>query len=291
MLLSAAEINLELKAISRKYPDITKLIFEGYSEGCCPIYSIRIGKGTGTLICTGGVHGRESINPSVLVKMTKEYCADYTKWMQGDKDGRGGGKAHSWDCPELLNQYQLLVLPLLNPDGYTMAVYEPTWKYNARGVDLNRNFPCRSYRKQNPQDRPLSEAESRILAGVFKREASIGYLDFHSRGREIYWYRSAMDIIYNQKAKKIAHSLCACSGYRIGTEEDEMQDRMSGGNTVQYYSEQFGLPAITVETVAQEAEFPLEEAWIGITWKEIRNIPLRYMRCWDSMKQSEGKGQ
>lgn len=248
--------------IARKYPLKAKLIFEGHSELGRPIYSILVGNGPQALICTGGVHGRESINPTVLVKMAKIYCAKYT---------------------DFLKEYSILFLPLLNPDGYEIALHKSKdWKYNGREVDINRNFPCQSYRKQKPDDMPLSEAESRILVNIFHREDSIGYIDFHSRGREIYWYRAALDDAYNKRQEKIAQHLCDCSGYRLGTPEDEMQDITSGGNTVQYYSENYHLPAITVETVGEEAEFPLDKAWLETTWQEIKEIPLQYIKSWSA---------
>ncbi len=262
MILSASDINLNLKMITRQYPKVTRLIFEDYSELGRPIYSVRIGLGKKTLICTGGVHGRESINPTVLVKMTKVYCAKYT---------------------DFLKTYSILFLPLLNPDGYEIALHKDKhWKYNGRGIDINRNFPCQSYCKKNPNDMPLSEVESRILVNIFNREDSIGYIDFHSRGKEIYWYRAALDENYNLKQKKLAQALCQCSGYRLGTPEDEMPDNSSGGNTVQYYSEQLKLPAITVETIDEDAEFPLDQAWLESTWQEIKEIPIQYIKSWSA---------
>ena len=288
--LSAEKINRQLIKIAGQYPNITKLRKEGNSLLGRPIYSISVGMGTKPLICTGGVHGRESINPTVLVKMTKNYCEKYTK-----KDSETKHIA-------LLDKYHILFLPLLNPDGYEIACngFEKIkdkrmqsaalqkgidwreWRFNSRGVDLNRNFPCQSYCRQNAKDEPFSETESRILAAIFQREPGIGYLDFHSRGKEIFWYRAAMDEPYNDRQNRIAKILHDACGYRVGTPQDEMQDAASGGNTVQYYSEQYALPAITIETVEDEAEFPLKDSYLEETYKEIYMLPLTYLSYWDS---------
>ena len=66
---------------------------------------------------------------------------------------------------ELLTDYSIYFLPLMNPDGYEIAlrgfseirnplfgniaaakgILHTEWKENGRGVDINRNFPCASY--------------------------------------------------------------------------------------------------------------------------------------------------
>lgn len=288
--LSAKKINQQLQETARQFPGFANIQKEGESVQGRPIYSLSVGKGETALICTGGVHGRESINPSVLVKMTKKYCEKYTKSNSKDKQ------------IARLNTYRILFIPLLNPDGYEVAcngfgkikdpkrrnaaikkgIHWSEWRLNSRGIDLNRNFPCQSYCKQNVNDEPFSEVESRILASVFKREPSIGYLDFHSRGKELYWYRAAMDEDYNKKQKEIAERLHDACGYRVGTPQDEMQDAASGGNTVQYYAEQYKLPAITIETVEEEAVFPLKDHYLEEVYKEIFRLPLIYLDYWDS---------
>ncbi|MGZ8635752.1 MAG: M14 family zinc carboxypeptidase [Actinomycetota bacterium] len=62
----------------------------------------------------------------------------------------------------------LWVLPNLNPDGRAAGT-----RQNARGVDLNRNFPFRwepgPPGRYDPGHRPLSEPESRIAARLVRR--------------------------------------------------------------------------------------------------------------------------
>ena len=45
-------------------------------------------------------------------------------------------------------------------------------------------------------------------------------------------------------------------------------------NSVQFYSELTGQPALTIETGEENARFPMEDALLEKTYREIRMIPL-----------------
>ena len=74
----------------------------------------------------------------------------------------------------------LLVVPELNPDGVAHRT-----RQNARGVDLNRNFPYRWRRLGRPGDQqfsgtgPLSEPESRAMAALIRRYRPAVTVWFH----------------------------------------------------------------------------------------------------------------
>lgn len=275
------ELVEKMEELGKTYPDMLTCRCAGISHDEREIFSILMGKSKRCLIVTGGIHGRESVNPVLLLHMIEEYC-----------------ELNKQNANPLFEKYSLCFLPVVNPDGYEIALwgfdkirnpvlrqtmqlkeipYE-SWKYNARGIDVNRNFPCKSYTPRGEMTESASENETRALIQTFKEfPESIGYIDFHSRGRIIYYYRNAMSFFYNRKGKQMAKKLQEISGYEIGSKREEAFSKLDGGNSVNYYSETYEKLAITVETVEDEAEFPMSVGYYKKTYEEIREIPLEFL--------------
>ena len=278
----------EMEALKQQFGEILSCKVIGYSHDEREIRMIKLGLGDEVLFCTAGVHGRESINPIILLKMVEEYAEAYTDEVM----------LAGYDVFALLQKYSIFFIPVVNPDGYCIAlegvqvIRNPklrqalrirridykNWKCNARGIDINRNFPCKSYIKRFYDEEPASERETQALIHVFQTYPSVGYVDFHSRGKMIYYYRSAMPGVYNRQNYYLARRLQEVSNYRLGQREEEFSSAYSGGNSVHYYSEAIGGPAITVETVEEDANFPLKEEYQTDTYQEIRCMPLEIIK-------------
>ena len=280
------EMYARLHKLARQYPQFIHLESIGISHDNREILALTMGNPRKVLFCTAGIHGRETINPVILIQIMEEYAHAY----QIDLPVPG----HPYSIRELLWEYGICFVPLVNPDGYEIAsrgfgqiqnlrlrqnlriqnIPSREWKGNARGVDINRNFPCRSYHPRNPGDSPASENETAALIHLFQIYDSVGYVDFHSRGKIIYYYRHAMSGTYNSYSQRLAKYLQDLSHYEIAKMEDEFLTLYSGGNSVNYYSEVPKKPALTVETVEESASFPLQAKYYQETYKEIQYIPL-----------------
>lgn len=274
--------------MEQRYPDMLEVKYLWKSCDGREIPMLMLGNSKRCLVVTGGVHGRESVNPIVLLKIVEEYCK---AWEKNDS-------FRGYPVKRMLEDCGICLLPLLNPDGYAIAmegfdcIQNPRirqaakmrnenpiqWKYNGRGRDINRNFPCRSYVRKYAGDRPGSERETEALMEVFNHYHTIGYLDFHSRGKFIYYHRSAMSTPYNIRQRQLAEALAKGSGYALARPEEEVEIGDSGGNTVHYYSEKFCRPALTIETVEEEADFPLSPAHQSEAYEEICHMPLKFIK-------------
>ncbi|MCI5899175.1 MAG: M14 family zinc carboxypeptidase [Firmicutes bacterium] len=277
-----------LKSVCEQYPQWLRLFQTGKSQDGRVIYEVQLGNHPRCVICAAGVHGREWLNPVLLLFMIEEYA----------KAAQQGRMLDGYDVADMLNYSSICFVPLVNPDGYVIAnegfdairnpYYRHTarlrcvsfvyWKANARGIDINRNFPGKSWFAGNGPW-PASESETRTLVQVFcSHPQSLGFLDFHSRGRVLYYYRKGMGLSYNRMGRKLAAELSGECGYRLASPSEEFLTGKDGGNSVHYYAEYFRRPAITVETLDEKLCFPLSEKELQDTYQEIRTLPLALIR-------------
>lgn len=330
----------------REYPSMLEVHKIGKSEDGRDLLVFRIGKGEIPVIITVGVHGREAINPMVVIRAIESYLelvkfneplvVDFTMperlepvnpftrgflteiynqvqnypyetvnripdWI-GNVEERFSPRPKGAEIPteyhpkQYLKEFSFYIVPLLNPDGYEIAlggfdtiqtpeyranaitsrIPAEEWKANARGVDLNRNFPSVTWRPKFLGDQPGSEKETQALMYLFSVIPAHGYLDLHSRGKAIYYAKSQMSPEYNERQERIATRLQAVTGYDLMPPEEEIKAMDSGGNTVHYFSETYQKPAITIETVSDLEPFPLDLRHQRPTFEEIALVPFEF---------------
>lgn len=267
--------------LQNSFPKLINLESIGLSYDKREIISIKQGKGDKGVLIMAGVHSRECINPAVLLGIIETYAHRY--YSYGLK---------------YLDQYSIYFIPVLNPDGYTICTegyyainnkhlrnlakksgvkpYE--YKSNARGIDLNRNFLSKSFRESSVSGTANSETETKSFIKFCESVNLLGLIDFHSRGNSIYYYREALDKKYNENQFKIACKLSKLTTYSLNLRSEENPDLLSGGNTVHFFSENFMRPALTIETVDSEAEFPLSITYQSKVFREIKEVPYEFLK-------------
>ena len=103
--------NAHLEPVLKKYFRQDYQVI-GFSEEKRPIYALKIGEGITKILMWSQMHGDESTTTKAVLDFANSFKSS-VNWM---------------------NQFELLIIPILNPDGafnYT--------RVNANNVDLNRD--------------------------------------------------------------------------------------------------------------------------------------------------------
>ena len=233
------------------------------SEDGRPIYCLEIGNGSKTVTFTAGVHAREVANPQFMLKFASELVSEYEK---GDTA-----------IADLLSTVKLVVLPCVNPDGYEAAtngtgviankkLYFATCnncevfqtKSNARGVDLNRNFPSfsasllwkekkedtyfiKTYRNSHyfAGDTLGSEKETRVTMNFLMKyiPVSFRYVDFHSVGRCIYAGKPHLSDQFNNACLKTGALISSITKYDLLELDEENTGEGTDGSITDFAAE------------------------------------------------------
>jgi hypothetical protein len=132
-----------------------------------PIWAWQFGDGDQTIILVGGIHGGYEANGIIL----SEELVDYFRRFPSD----------------VLPSIRLIIIPAANPDGLEQG-QNIDGRFNANGVDLNRNWGCEwsdtAYlrdREVSPGPRPFSEPESLALRALFIAAEPVAVVFYHSQ--------------------------------------------------------------------------------------------------------------
>lgn len=178
-----------LNKTSMDNPDRIKVVLIGSSFEKRPLYVVKVSadstpnKKAIWLDC--GIHAREWISPAFCLWFV-QYSISYYQRNQ--------------DITHILDNMDVYVLPVMNPDGYKYTwTTDRMWRKNRSvredsrcvGVDLNRNFDanwCTEGASNNPCSQiycgqfPESEPESGAVAGFLRRNKNTVklYVSIHS---------------------------------------------------------------------------------------------------------------
>ena len=245
------------------------------------IRTLVIGTGKRKVIYSAAHHANEWITTPVLLKFAEELAEAI----------QNGTDIFGVDAKMLAEAVTIYMVPMVDPDGVdlvtgaikpgegqyetarTMAEFYPRipfpegWKANLLGVDLNLQYPAgwlqareikfsQGYTRPGPRDyvgrAPLSQRESRALAGYTEYIDPDLILAYHAQGKEIYWQ---FDDIEVPGAEELGQHLAQVSGYTL-TEPAEVS---SYAGYKDWFIKIFRKPGYTIEVGSGENPLPLEQ--------------------------------
>jgi g-D-glutamyl-meso-diaminopimelate peptidase len=244
----------DLEALAKEYPHLLRVASAGQSADGREILYADVGSADATrqIFVSAGIHGREHMTPMLAMKLLESYLINYNV-----EDETGTALA------DLSTDVMLRVVPMVNPDGIAIAqggidairseelratvqsIYEtdtgeyqsyrdnyPTredylkhWKANARGVDLNRNFPIeywqtmstgiphpssQKYKGPSAGSEPETQAMMRLMEELKHLEAVVS---LHSQGEILYWDCGQTGELRRENGA-LVEKLAAMTGYR-----------------------------------------------------------------------------
>lgn len=265
-----------LRGLRARYPFLqTETV--GKSLWGRPLWQIRMGRGSRVVCYNGAHHANEWITTPLLLTCVERYA----------KAAAFGENLLDRDAEKLMRETTLYVFPMVNPDGVDLVTggaaaeeiavarsigegfpdipFPQGWKANARGVDLNLNYPAgwdeaktikfgQGYDRPSPRDyvgdAPLSEPESRAMFDVTEKLDPQITVSWHTQGREIYWKYLDMKPM---GAETLGRQMALESGYRL--EEVPYVSGFAGYKD--WFIQDFDRPGYTVEAGAGENPLPL----------------------------------
>ncbi|MCP4108694.1 MAG: murein peptide amidase A [Desulfobacteraceae bacterium] len=220
----ARKINIKpLVVISYKNPDPRRMIHRrtiGKSGRNRPIKSVVIGHGKDTVLFIGTVHGNERAGTPLIWRLAG-YLGCHPRLVRGRK---------------------IVLLPMVNPDGAELDS-----RYNAHGVDLNRNFATANrINKRRHGFKALSEPETRAIVQAIKQ---------CSPDRIVVFHQPLTCIDYDGPAKKLAIHMakyCNLPVRKLGA---------MPGSLGSYAGLALNIPTITFELPKGAENLNLEALW------------------------------
>ncbi|ORX92446.1 peptidase M14, carboxypeptidase A, partial [Basidiobolus meristosporus CBS 931.73] len=184
-----------LQNLSQKYPDLVTLVPS--------IGKTTLGKDIPALRITSKNGATKKKFWFQGLQHAREWIATTT--MQYVADGLASGYATDASTKKLLDEAEIIIIPVSNPDGYEYTWNgDRLWRKNRRnngggvyGVDTNRNWPDhwnKGGSSTNPRDEtymgPSAGSEPEVKALInyyFQQTGIVGAIDYHSYSELIMW--------------------------------------------------------------------------------------------------------
>jgi murein peptide amidase A len=213
-----------------------------------PIEAIEFGSGDDLVLVMGSIHGNEPAGTPLARRLAGAFA----------------------EQPDLLGSRHVLIVVTANPDGLAKNTRD-----NARGIDLNRNFPANNYTSASHHGKSaLSEPESRLLHKLIVDRKPRRIISIH----QIADARSAC-VDYDGPAEPLARAMSAQSDLpvrRIGGKSGSLGSFAGGG---------LGIPTITVELPNSVSTLGSDGLWGKYGKMLVAGV------CFSEQKSTDRKGR
>ncbi len=267
-------------ALVKAYPFLRTEVLTETAQGR-NLRTLVIGNGPRKVIYSAAWHANEWITTPILLKFVEEFAEAL----------KNGGEIFGINAGDLAAKATIYLVPMVNPDGVDLVTgaitpeqkayanakeiadafpaipFPDGWKANLAGVDLNLQFPAGWLRAQEikftqgfnrpaPRDyvgrAPLTQRESRAMAGYTEYIDPALILAYHAQGKEIYWIFLDYEV---PGARELGERLAQVSGYTL-TEPAEVS---SYAGYKDWFIKDFRKPGYTIEVGSGVNPLPLSQ--------------------------------
>ncbi len=246
-----------------------------------PVRTLVLGNGPRKVLYTAAHHANEWITSYVLLAFAQELA----QALEADGDIFG------FPARRLSEAATIYMVPMVNPDGvdlvtgalqsgqpgyedavlyaanYPAIPFPDGWKANLLGVDLNLNYPAgwlqareikfaQGYTRPGPRDyvgrAPLSQVETRALAGYTEYLDPALILAYHTQGNVIYWRFRDYEV---PGAEKLGQEFARLSGYALA--DTPYESGFAGFKD--WFIQEFRRPGYTIEVGMGGNPLPLSQ--------------------------------
>ena len=278
--ITAARCDELIRRIVEAYPFCRTELLATTAFGR-PIRTLVIGNGPRKVLYTAAYHANEWITAYILLKFGEELAAAMAN----------GGRVYGIPAQNIANAATIYMVPLVNPDGVDLVTgaiapgtaeyaaarrlsefypdipFPDGWKANLLGVDLNLQYPAgwlqareikfsQGYTRPGPRDyvgrAPLSQIESRALAGYTEAVDPALILAYHTQGNVIYW---KFQDVFVPGARELAEDFARTSGYALS--DTPYESGFAGYKD--WFIQRFRRPGYTIEVGEGVNPLPLAQ--------------------------------
>ncbi len=260
---SYLELEQDLYLLESTYPQLAKVKPIGTSHEQRLIYAIKISdhvfqeENEAKVIFLGGHHAREWISVEVPYLLAKNLLENYTS---------------NSEIRNLVNQSEIWIIPLVNPDGLVYSLYfYRYWRKNRRcnedgsyGVDPNRNYGYQwgydnigsspnSYSAVYRGPGPFSEPETQAIRDFMTGKHFQALITYHNYSQIIIYpwgfteEPSPLDHLMSTMAEQMSIIMKKVNGnlYEYGRAGDSMY--LTNGDATDWSLGVLGIPSFTIE--------------------------------------------